>query len=64
MKARRATKDDVVQARIPHNDKMILQSYADRRGMTLSDLLRRTVRHLAVQVQNERAIPGEDSGQH
>lgn len=54
-KARRATKDDIVQARIPHNDKVILQSYVDEQGITLSDLVRRTLHHLAVQVQQERA---------
>lgn len=53
MKAR-YTKDDIVQARVPARDKEILQQYADEQGMTLSDLIRRTIRHLAVQVQQRR----------
>lgn len=46
VKARR-TKATLMQARVENRDKAILQKYADQQGITLSELIRMTLRNLA-----------------
>lgn len=45
-KARR-TKAAYMQARVEDSDKEVLQRYADKLGITLSELLRMTIKNLA-----------------
>ena len=46
VKARR-TKAAYMQARVEDSDKVVLQAYADKLGITLSELLRMTIKNLA-----------------
>lgn len=50
-KARR-TKSTTVQVRIEDADKVILQGYADKQGILLSELIRMTLRNLITVVNN------------
>ena len=53
IKARR-TKQTHMQARVDERDKNALQAYADKTGVTLSELLRMTVKNLADVVDPSR----------
>lgn len=48
----RRTKSTTMQARMEDKDKVVLQKYADAQGITLSELIRMTLKKLAVVVQD------------
>jgi hypothetical protein len=54
MKARRGTKGETIQARVTANEKVLLQAYADRQGITTSDVVRKLVSELILVLQRQK----------
>lgn len=55
--ARKLIRDEVIQSRVTAREKKILQEYADSQGISLSDLVRRSMAalvHLVLSQQEQK----------